>query len=588
MNDGSSSRWRDAVDALGGLLAAAGVFGRPPRRVRLPIAFLPGDVGVLRRRQPGLLLTRDPATRLRCLRALLESELEHAPVTWLGADEDEVLALGPVVERAALRGRMRALASTEGAAAAQRERGDDYLIHELGACVLRRGEMLVIDLLVPWLAAPADGADPTAAVEQAGAALLRWAQMHARGPVLALAPAQHGGHALLPLFERSTLPNLAQLQRHGEQTHLEVTRWSGGRGGTVQALGFGLVERDDGGWQADGSGLALDTHALVTAGDADVVLTLADALAGSAGVPPGWKVFDTLGQLVAACRYLVAATVVLPYRGGTELPLLVDTVRQLRSAHPHALKIVVREAGGQLRYNQELALLRFGTNTVVYRDVGFSHLLQTLDALRNQTFSRRIPDGDASELLQSVAPDPVRGYLPLPSFCEAAQRMLDRTAPLGMEHCIVQLPLLPQVAHLDALAACKIGRDGDLVTADAQAVWLFLFACRAPDVEATLKRLFMHRLSELFSQVRVRPDADAMGRALERLRRHGVDAVTDYGDALLALQPARLEVGERGFVALQPSGADTMPSPLDELAPAPPPTREPERHTLRLRGEPAR
>ena len=400
--------------------------------------------------------------------------------------------------------------------------------------------------------------------------------------MLALAPLRHRGQALLPLFERSPLPCMAQLQRHGEQVHFEVVRWSGGRAGTVQDLGFGLVESADGGWQADGSGLALDTHALVTASDAERVITLADTLAGAPdGAPAHWQVCDSLDAVVAACRYAVAATVLLPHRSADELPALLDTVRRLRAAHPHALKIVVREVGGQLRYNQELALVRLGANTVVYRNVSFSRLLQTLVELRNQTYARRVADEAAPDLLAQMKPDPVRGYLPLQAFCDAADRMLQRTEPLGLAHCLVQLPLLPQVAHLDALAACRIGRDGDIVSADAQSVWVFLFACRAPDVEPTLKRLFAVPLAELFHQLRMRPEPDAMRRALERLRRNAVDAVTDYSDVLQALQPQRLEVSESGFVALQPASEDTLPAPLDE-APLPPP-HAPERVVLRLR-----
>ena len=561
------------------------LIGRPLRRARLPIHFLPGEVGELRRRRPAVLLLGDADTRRRCLRALLDAELALAPVTWLGPDEAEVRALGPAAEAAARSGRLRALAWTPQAAAALRERGAAHLLHELAACGLRPGELLIVDLLTPWLAGLPDAADPGDALQQACVLLQRCADLRPGAPVLALAPTYHGLHALLPLFERSSLPGLAQLQRHGEQVHLEVLRWPSGLSGTVQDLGFGLVERSDGGWQADGSGVALDTHELVKASDRQLVLTLPGALADAPGAaaPAGWQVCAGMAELIAACRYVVAASVLLPWRGGDDLALLAEAVRSLRRAHPHAMKIVVREVGSSMRYNQELALLRAGANAVIYRDTAFAGVVQALDELRNQTFNRRVAEKAGAELLSDVAPDPVRGYLPLAAFSAAAERMLDRTEALAMTHCIVQLPLLPEVAHLDALAACHIGRDGDLVTADEQALWLFLFACRAPDVEATLKRLFALPPAALFNQMRVRPEPDSMRRALDRLRRHAVDAVTDYSDALRAVQPARLDVSDSGFVMLQPEGQDTLPTPLDE-APAPPaPARAPERIQLKLR-----
>jgi len=462
------------------------------------------------------------------------------------------------------------------------ERGDAHLMRELAACGLRGRELLVVDLLTPWLAALPPGADPAPAVQLAAAALQRWAELHPGAPVLALSPAQHGPHALLPLWERTALPAVAQLQRHGEQVHLEVVRWPEGAAGTVQDLGFGLLERDDGGWQADGSGVALQTHEIVKASDLEAVYTTPAALAGDSA-PAGWQLFDGMAELLLACRYAVAATVLLPCVEREQLPLLVEAVRSLRRTHPHALKIVVREVGVSLRYNQELALLRAGANSVLYRRDGLAQVQQALLALRHQSFSRRVAGEDGDELLNDVAPDPVRGYMAPAAFCDAVERMLGRTTPLGLAHCIVQLPLLPQVAHLDALAACHIGRDGDLVTADAQAVWLFLFACRAPDVETTLKRLFALPPAALFNQMRVRPEPDTMQRALDRLRRNAVDGVTDYGDALRAVQPARLEVSESGFVALQPEGQDTLPAPLDEPAPPPAAVRAPERIQLKLR-----
>lgn len=579
-------RWSDAWR---GLLALPPLWqvlmGRPPRRARLPVHFLPGDVGTLRRRRAAVLLLGDTETRQRCLRALLESELAEGWVTWLGPDEAEVRALGPVVAAAARQGRLHALAWTPGAAAALQDRGAAYLLQELSGCGMRRRELLIVDLLAPWLAGAPEGSDPAAAVQTAAAALQRWAAQHPGAPVLALAPTHHGLEPLLPLFERSTVPGVAQLQRHDAQVHLEVLRWPEGVSGTVQDLGFGLVERSEGGWQADGSGVALDTHELVKASDLRLVITLPAALAGAPGgaAPAGWQVCAGTAELITACRYAVAASVLLPWRGGDDLATLADVVRSLRRAHPHALKIVVREVGSSMRYNQELALLRAGANAVLYRDTAFEGAMQALDEMRHQTFSRRVAEHEGVELLHDVAPDRVRGYLPLAAFCAAAERMLDRTEPMGMSHCIVQLPLLPEVAHLDALAACHIGRDGDLVTVDEQAVWLFLFACRAPDVEATLKRLFVLPPSALFNQMRVRPERDSMRRALDRLRRHAVDAVTDYSEALQAVQPSRLKVSDSGFVMLHPEGQDTLPAPLDE-APAPPaPSRVPERIQLKLR-----
>ena len=63
----------------------------------------------------------------------------------------------------------------------------------------------------------------------------------------------------------------------------------------------------------------------------------------------------------------------------------------------------------------------------------------------------------------------------------------------------MRLNVLAQIPHLDALRACHTSRDGDLFTADHESVYVFLFACREPDVELALNRLFTLPLTQLFS-----------------------------------------------------------------------------------------
>jgi cellulose biosynthesis protein BcsE len=546
------------------------------RGFALPIAFLPEGLAELPPRHTGVLLFGDETTRLRALRSVLEHALSEGPVTWLGADERDLPALGPIIAAAGRRGRLKALAWTADAAEQMAQRGEAHLLDELADLGSRRRDPLIVSAFDPWLAGLAPDANIELALQRASTALQAWARSR-RGAVLAIGPTHHGEQALLPLLLHGSLPGLAQLQAHGEQMHLEIARWHGASG-PQSDLAFGLVDRPDGSWQADGTGLALDAHQLLDAADADAVLTTADLVHGATGVPAHWQVHETIDALLAHSRFAVAATVLLPYNGPADIAPLADAVRRLRQAHPHALKIVVRERAAKLRYNHELALLRLGANAVVYREIGFSRLVQTTVELRGQLYGRSAGGADVPGTLDAVAPDAVQGYLPAAGFCAAVERMLERTRPVGLSHCLVQLPLLPQVAHLDALLACRISRDGDLVTADDEGLSLFLFACREPDVGPTLERLFGVAASELFSLIRVAPEAESISDALAALRRGAADAVADYGAILQASRP-------RQAVRLVETTAKPAPTAAASkaLTPAMNAPRELQPHALALR-----
>ena len=64
-------------------------------------------------------------------------------------------------------------------------------------------------------------------------------------------------------------------------------------------------------------------------------------------------------------------------------------VHQLRLARPLTLKIVVRENLGKLRTHSEQALLQLGASAVVYKEVGFSRLLQLLQDINAQSHTQQ-------------------------------------------------------------------------------------------------------------------------------------------------------------------------------------------------------
>jgi cellulose biosynthesis protein BcsE len=507
--------------------------GRNALRGRLPFIGLPPGIGEVPPGEAALLLTPDDASREQLLLALLSSAVAHHRVTWLCTPSKAPTRVGPEVRRAALTHHLHALSWTDDAATQLRQLGASHLLREMIASGMRGNDLLVIDGLDPWLSeTPADRA-LEGGIAEALRGLQRWARLHA-GPVLALAPAQYRGQSLLPLLADSRILRLASFQAEGAGAALEVIRW--GSAASAAAAGrYELEALPDGRWRCRGRA-ALDPRAALSAPDGDTVHTTRDVTRDAGTLPPGWRVHAGIDALLAATRDAVAATVVLGHDHADAIGRLADAVTRLRREHPHLLKIIIRETDASLRRNGELALLRLGANAIVERGLGFSHVAQRARELRDTAFSRTL-HGNAAQTLQSLAPDAVQGYLAPRDFSAAVERMLERTADAPLEHSLIQMPLLPHIAHLDALLACSPRRDGDLITADRHGVSLFLFGCAGDDVMAAIDSLFSVPCSELAQHVEIAADRAAQQRALAQLRRAAEESPVDYTTILQSIAP---------------------------------------------------
>jgi cellulose biosynthesis protein BcsE len=523
-----------------------GATGRGGHTGHLPITGLPAGLDELPPGEAALILTPDAHSRELLLLALLGSAVTHQRVTWLCTATKAPSAMGADIRRAALTHHLHALAWTADAATQLRELGAERLLREMLACGMQGHDLLVLDGLDPWLSeTPADQA-LEAGIAEASASLQRWTRLHA-GPVLALGPAQFRGQSLLPLVAQSPIARLASFRAEGSAASLDVMRWGNAADSQAAAGRFTLDLRAEGQWHCTGRA-ALDSRAALSAPDGDTVHTTRDVLRDAATVPAGWHVHASIDALLVATREAVAATVVLAHDHGDVVAVLAQAIARLRHEHPHLLKIIVRETDASLRRNGELALLRVGANSIVERELGFSHVLQRVRELRDTAYRRNTDgraDGGAKDgaddstarTLQRLAPDSVRGYLPPRAFSAMVERMLARTAGAALEHSLVQLPLLPHIAHLDALLACCPRRDGDLMTADQHGISLFLFGCAADEVMTAIESLFTVPCSELAQHVEIAADPVAQQRALQQLRDGADEWPVDYTTILKSIAP---------------------------------------------------
>ncbi|WP_175720112.1 cellulose biosynthesis protein BcsE [Burkholderia anthina] len=322
---------------------------------------------------------------------------------------------------------------------------------------------------------------------------------------------------------------VAQLQRtHGELLWV-VDFWRAGdmlAAGEVRPLRFAPSGR----LAAIADGDATEpARRMKLATDEDRVVVSRAILDDASRVPADWEIVDDNAAVVTACAHAQAATAVLAFRSHAQLEALCAAVHALRRQCGGALKIAVVERDEVLRQQFEMLLLSVGANRVVARDLPVSRMQAAVHALRGQLYARPVaPDYRAA--LAAALGDSVLGYLPVGAFCLRIRAVLDRGAVLSLPHTLAKIALLPGVSHVDALRHCRPRRAGDVVTADAGHLYVFLFACEPADASDALARIFDVPVDTLSDRV-VCLGHESIDKELDALKTENRRApIADYSD----------------------------------------------------------
>lgn len=297
--------------------------------------------------------------------------------------------------------------------------------------------------------------------------------------------------------------------------------------------------------------------------DALHLLALRGALLGGETAGAGWQVLADAATLQTEAATHVAATLMLPFDGSASFDALARTVLNLRRTCGPRVKIVVRELHQHMRQSQEALLLHLGANLIMPAGISLSRVASLCMAVRDQVFQHALP-ASYEMAVAAAMPDQQQGYLAPQAFLAAVQSSMRRCQEYRIESCMVRLTLVKGLTPLDALRYCQTRRAGDLVTADADAVYLFLYACREADLGAALTSLLRLPLSELFSVESRYPTARDIADACAALARRA-RGVADLSAALAATST------ERPTRALVPAAvaANNGPAPQRHLAVAP-------------------
>lgn len=394
--------------------------------------------------------------------------------------------------------------------------GIDALMEALDALVDQCGARGT-PFLVEGAEAFIDWQDATA-MTQAGGRLGDWCAQERCALLLVMAPPElEAGHAPPDLQGfHGRFAGAVQLSQQQGQYTWEVAFWRDDQAvvaGEVIRLRFAPHEQR--------LMVAADTYqgavedAGMLAPDEDRVIASRDAVLRERFIPESWRVVDSNEAAVATASKSVAATVILHYAGSRDLEMLAGQVHRLRRSAGRALKIVIREDREAMRQHYELLMLNLGANAVVAQRTPFARMQSMIDGLQGQVFSRPIL-ADYHEALSAVLTTTASGYVTASTFIALVRDAVDRSRMVKLPHVLLQLPLLPEVAHIDALRACQMSRAGDLCTAGADSLYAFFFACRMDDVDAVCQRVFRKPMADLFQGDLRSGDAESITAVLTR------------------------------------------------------------------------
>ena len=538
----------------------------------LGIDLLPDGIKGLPVDSPVALLWQDGPTDALWIHALLADALQSGPVFLLADDAAWVdrLLKHPPLQDAHAQGHLKIWLMAK----AFPKHKPGALVHEVRAELRQAGLSERHALFV--VGSPTHGfGHSVARIQQWGNQIRNACRSRTRPVVFGFTRCSDVEAVVGPLRSLDDVfQHVATLGSEAGRPVLFADRWNGSDGPIFQAR-FGLKkDAHTGRLTYDGSQSRGQTQRLVEAPDQYLVLATQGALAGQRGVPADWQRVAHAKDLPLTTSAATAATVLLHSGPSAHLDDLFRLVHQLRLNHPRTLKIVVRETHEKLRSNIEQALLHLGANKVVYRELGFSRLVRQIADMSSDTYARSI-NPDYSSALGDFMPDPVRGYLPAPLFCEAVQSMLDRTSRMGLTHSFVHLSMQTHVAHLDAIRACLANRDGDILTADQNALYVFMFSCAEPDIEQALPRLFALPTTELFASQVSDSSLDGMRTLLRALRDRARKGLPDYSLQLAprVAAPAASAPATPAHLTDPDSGGAGVPGAVSKNAGAPAPAR---------------
>lgn len=225
--------------------------------------------------------------------------------------------------------------------------------------------------------------------------------------------------------------------------------------------------------------------------DERTILSHKAVLEGAPPLSEHWRLFDSNQALFDAARSAQAATIIFSLTHNRDVESIAHDLHALRRQRGSALKLIVRESQASLRAVDERLLMGSGASLVISGNTPLSRCLTLIESIQGQQYTRPIPE-NLSDLIGALRPLQLRGWQPWGAFCNAIEALLHNPLiPENNRGVLVALRPVPGLATEQALSLCRLKRQGDIMTANAQRIVLFLSYCRINDLDIALKNIFL-------------------------------------------------------------------------------------------------
>lgn len=245
--------------------------------------------------------------------------------------------------------------------------------------------------------------------------------------------------------------------------------------------------------------------------------------------PEDWNVFTDADQLDRCLEGAMAPTLVLAYDETTDFETLARLIDQVRKRIGRGIKLVLRETRFRIRSYQEQLLYHLGLNAIVHANERTQELVRVIEALKGNSTAPSQSHLGLDELLLGATPPAARGYLPPLDFARTLLQKFRHEGAAVTHHVLIQLTLLEGISQLSILSAFRANRPGDLITADREDIYLFLFGCGISDIPIALANCFSAEVRHAFAaEVQWTELKGILARLMELEREWDRDVPADF------------------------------------------------------------
>ncbi|OEF28969.1 cellulose biosynthesis protein BcsE [Vibrio rumoiensis] len=190
---------------------------------------------------------------------------------------------------------------------------------------------------------------------------------------------------------------------------------------------------------------------------------------------------------------------VLSINQQSEVHNIAVQVYRLRHQFGFKFKVVIREMQQCLRYSDESFLSHAGINLIVPSSVRYPRFLSMVETLQKQEVNCIIPDSiDELLSLETNVGFGQKGYVNNQPFVSRCHQLIQQYEQTKLQFALIKLTLLPGIDVNSCLSMCHIKRDGDLITACSDALYVLLSSVRENDVQIALNHIFKLPIMDMF------------------------------------------------------------------------------------------